>query len=538
MSRAERRSRQICWAAAIVLLVALIVIPFGRLLLIAAEDGAAIFGAALAGSAGRAVFNTLLVCLAVTALAVTGGLAAALAIPRAPRLVQGALRLGTLMPLLVPPFVTALGWVRAYGPAALLDDTLGVSLPGIFGPLGVVLVLAVSAVPLAYLVVSAGLATRAEPDLERAARVHGASAIVAFRSVTLPLIAPSLGAAAALVFATSANAFGVPAVLGLPAGFATVTTHIYRDLAFSADPGAFQQAIALATLLVALTLAALLPVDARRQRGSRTGGTVGSAAPAGHSWPVAAALAVYVVLTAIVPLGALILTSLTRAVGVPPTPANWTLANFGDALSGRAVPALVNSLLLAIVAASCVVAMGALAAWLRRGRGGRVLGSAVVIGFALPGSALAIGVLLTYAAPLRDSLTIILFAYLAKFWALGLRPLAGAVDRLPSDLTRAARASGAGAVTVLRTIALPLLAPVLGAGWLLAFLFSMHELTMSSLLYGPGSETLAVVILNLQQLGDPTVTAALAVVLTLIVLIATLPLRGHRLLSRSMRGLE
>lgn len=52
----------------------------------------------------------------------------------------------------------------------------------------------------------------------------------------------------------------------------------------------------------------------------------------------------------------------------------------------------------------------------------------------------------------------------------------------------------------------------------MVFLFGIHELTMSSLLYGPGSQTLAVVILNLNQLGDVTVTSALAVALTVIVL--------------------
>ena len=58
----------------------------------------------------------------------------------------------------------------------------------------------------------------------------------------------------------------------------------------------------------------------------------------------------------------------------------------------------------------------------------------------------------------------------------------------------------------------------MAAAWVLVFLFSFHELTMSALLYGPGSETLAVVILNLRQIGDVTVTAAMAVVLTLVVL--------------------
>ena len=75
---------------------------------------------------------------------------------------------------------------------------------------------------------------------------------------------------------------------------------------------------------------------------------------------------------------------------------------------------------------------------------------------------------------------------------------------------------------------MPLLRAPLLAAFLLVFLFAFHELTMSALLYGPGSETLAVVILNLRQLGDVTLTAAMAVTLTLVVLIAGVVLVGAR----------
>ena len=62
------------------------------------------------------------------------------------------------------------------------------------------------------------------------------------------------------------------------------------------------------------------------------------------------------------------------------------------------------------------------------------------------------------------------------------------------------------------------------AGAVLVFVFAVHELTMSSLLRGPGNETLAVVVLDYQQIGDPTVTAALAVVLAIVVAVVAAPL--------------
>jgi iron(III) transport system permease protein len=75
---------------------------------------------------------------------------------------------------------------------------------------------------------------------------------------------------------------------------------------------------------------------------------------------------------------------------------------------------------------------------------------------------------------------------------------------------------------------MPLLRPMLLAGGCLVFLFALHEVTMSSLLYGPRTATLGVVVLDLQQLGDPNLTAALAVVLLVILGLAALPLLALR----------
>ncbi|MDP9405645.1 MAG: ABC transporter permease subunit, partial [Actinomycetota bacterium] len=173
---------------------------------------------------------------------------------------------------------------------------------------------------------------------------------------------------------------------------------------------------------------------------------------------------------------------------------------------------------------TAVVLLGALLAVLRHRRVGRGLGSVAILSFAVPGTTLAVATLLAYGPWLRDTVALILVAYVAKFWALGHRTVAGAADGLPADLSRAARVSGAGAATSVRTVVVPLLRPALGAAWLAVFLFGLHELTMSSLLYGPGSKTLAVVILNLAQLGDPTVTSALAVLLTALLLVLATPL--------------
>lgn len=99
-----------------------------------------------------------------------------------------------------------------------------------------------------------------------------------------------------------------------------------------------------------------------------------------------------------------------------------------------------------------------------------------------------------------------------------------------------ARIAGAGPLAAIRTVMLPLLAPALFGGWLLVFLFAFHELTMSSLLYGPGTDTLAVTILNLQQVGDVPVSSALAVILTVPLIVLAVPLVTASRLSRRLLG--
>ena len=515
-------------AVAAVALLVLVGYPRYELFAAAAGEGsrAAVRGLTT-GRSVTAIANTLWTSVVVTAVTLVVATASALVTERMDVPGRRALRLAVLLPLLVPPYVSALSWARAYGPAGLSDRLLGVELPGVFGGFGIVAVVAVNAVPLAYLVIAASLATRAEPDLERAARSSGASGWTAFRTVTLPLLQPALVAAGALVFVTAANNFGVPAVLGRPAGFPTVTTRIYEDLVLSADLAAFTRVLMLASLLVVIAVVVIVVTDVGvglQLRSARTGLPAGGGHGGRRRILPALALVAYLAVTVLVPLVALVLVALTRAVGLPPVPANWTLANLAAALDPATRTAAANSLRLALGAAVLVTVLGAVLAGLRRRRAGRLVGSASLLTFAVPGSALGVAILLAYGGWLRDTLALSLVAYVAKLWAIGHRTIAGAVDGVPEDLLRAARGSGAGAATALRTVMLPLLRPALAAAALVTFLFAFHELAMSALLYGPGTQTLAVVVLNLHQLGDVRTTSALAVILLAAVVVVVGPL--------------
>jgi iron(III) transport system permease protein len=525
-----------------VCLLLLVGVPLGTLFSAAFEQGAGEAWSAVSGDgSGRALLNTVWTSFAVSVLAVAVGTTAAFITERSRAPGRRWLRGAMLASLLSAPLVSAVGWTRAYGRGGLLDEAAGVRWDGLFGPGGVVVVGVCGAVPLAYAVVAASLASRVEPDTERAARASGATSAQALRTVTLPLARPGVAAAAALVFVSAVNAFEVPAVLGIPAGFPTMTTRLYQNLTLSADPAAFTSAVALAAALVVLSVLVVGPADALTGVGGapRTAAAPGSVTvDAGSSWWLAAGLWGFVVLAFAVPLVALVLMALTRAIGLPPVPANWTLDNFALAFNQHVYAALRNSLLLAGAAATVVLLLGVLTAVLGRRGAGRPLGTLVTMTFAVSGSALAVAILLAYGGRLRDTLTIILVAYVAKFWALGHHPVAGALERVPDDLVRAARVNGAGPLVSARSVVAPILGPALAAGWLLVFLFAIHELTISSLLYGPGNETLAVVILNQQQLGDVAATSALSVLLSLLIALGAALLVMARRAARTLGGVR
>lgn len=528
----------------VLVFVLLVGAPLAELVGVVGTAGVDPVVAALTGPAARdAVAGTLVVAAGVCGLAVPGGTLLALVTERTSVPARGALRVALLVPLLVPEFVQGFSWSLVYGPAGYSDRLLGVVLPGLLGPVGVIVVLAVNTVPVVYLIVAAALAVGGEPELERAARASGASALTAFRTVTLPLLRMPLAAALALSFATAVGSFAVPKVLGVPGGFATMTTRIYATLNFAAAAQAFTQVVVLALALVVLVTLVVGPTDLAVGRGrpvvrSRLpAGRLGAGPPSPAGVALAGLVWAYVGLAVAVPLAGVVLTALTPAVGVPPVPANWTLSNFAQATAGQALPGLVHSLLLGVSSASILVALGAVVVALQQRTRGGWLSTLVTLTFAVPGSALAVGVLLAYGRWLTGSLLLVLIAYLAKLWAVAHRPLAGAADRLPPDLVRAARVSGASAVTGLRTVVAPMLAPALAGAWALVFVFALHELTMSSLLYGPGSVTLAVVVLNFAQLGYVGATAALAVVVTVLPLAVAAPLAVYaRLTARRVRA--
>lgn len=524
--------------AAVALYIGLFTLwPLGRLLIeaLGADEAGRSFGILIdqwqSRGTARALWNTLEASFLATLVSVAIGTAMACAIVLTDIRHKALITFVLMLPLLIPPQITALAWIELAGPGSPVLGPLGLApAPGQTNPLyslsGIVLVMGIEHATLVFLAVRAGLIGLPR-DLVEAARLSGAGPLVTLRRVILPLAGPSILAGAALAFVASIGNFGVPALLGIPGRYTMLTTLIYQRLN-GFGPSVLGEVAAIALILILLTVAGL---GLRAFLAGRIGAVIDRGGVAltpfalkGRRLPTELVLWTVLVVIAILPLVALIAASLKPAVGVPLNADTATLANYRFAVFGSEATrrAFANSFFLAgsaaLIAAFVAIPLAYLAV-IRRLRPARVLELVADTPYAVPGTVLALGVILVYLPPLPflgvsiyGTLAIILVAYLARFLTLALRPVTACMETIEPALDEAARVVGAGPLRRLVSIILPIAAPAAAAGALLIFMTAFNELTVSALLWSTGTETLGVVVFFLQYEGNSPAASALAAV--------------------------
>lgn len=173
------------------------------------------------------------------------------------------LRLLYFSPFLVPPFIGAIAWLSLLGPAGDINQALssmvGSSEPvfSIFGPVGITALLTIHSYPAAYIIIAASL-RRVPTSLEEAARLSGAGRLKSLRDVTLPLVRPALIATFTLTAVSNLSDFGIPAILGLPVRYYTLSTLIYKYLVSSVLDNPLQVVAAIGLVLLVVAVIAVL----------------------------------------------------------------------------------------------------------------------------------------------------------------------------------------------------------------------------------------------------------------------------------------
>jgi len=458
-----------------------------------------------------------------------------------------------LIPMMVPPHVTAIAWTQAMGPASPLLGTLGLAPPPgsphpLYGRGGVIALLSVQHMPLVFLVVLAALRTLPR-EMSEAARISGAGTWRLLRRVILPLLGPNLLAAYTLAFVSALGNFGIPALLGIPGRYTTLPVLIWQRLS-SFGPSMLADVAVLSALMASIAVAVVavqMTLTARARAA-----LVGPPQPPlkydlGTARPLAeAGMVLLILVTLALPMTALFGTALVVTYGLPLTFETITLANFREVLLNQSATAraFLNSTLAAGTAALTLALAAALVA--RFVADPHRLGRRVGIGistlaettYAIPGIVISIAFILAFLRPLPflgvsiyNTLWIIILAYLCAFFAVALKPATAASQQLDPALDEAAQVAGAGWGQRMRRIFLPLLAPAAASGAILVFLTAYNEITVSALLWSTGTETIGMVIYNFEHGGYTTIAAAMSAV----TVIATVTLMG--LLDRLGRRL-
>jgi iron(III) transport system permease protein len=383
----------------------------------------------------------------------------------------------SLLPLAVPSYILASTVASALGPAGWIGAPLGLPRPR--GLLAATLVLVLVTAPYVQLVVGAALA-RSSAAEEEAARTLGASPGRVFRQVVLPRLRPALAYAALVSLLYAVSDFGAVAVLDVP----VLTWRLYESVQ--------HQDLARAALLGGALLLATLPLFgvARVLRGGDPARGVANPRPPARRRPGPGGLALaytahglVIGLGVVVPVATMlgwVAEGLRRGL---PFAAPW------EALGHTAVLAVAGALLTVLLAA-------APAALTRAGRTGALLEQGVYLTSALPGVLVAFGLMLValtasralgggglYAALLSTG-ALLLLGYALRFLAEVFGPLRAAVLGLDPRQREGARVLGVGFAGWARRVALPALAPGVGAALVVGFVAVLKELPVTLLLGG------------------------------------------------------
>jgi iron(III) transport system permease protein len=485
----------------------------------------------LSDSGFHSAFGTsLLVSCGMTLIAVPLGSLLAFLLVRTDLPGKKLLEPWLLVPIFLSPVVLAFGYVVAVGPVgffSLWTKALIGRVPwNLYTLYGVILIAGLTHVPHSFLYVSSAL-RGVDPSVEEAARVVGAGPWRIAATVSLPLVLPSILFSAALIFLLGFELFGLPLVLGDPAGLLVLTTYLYKLTNLLGVPSYHLMAV-VALSIVALTF----PLVYMQRRLLRTAGRFAVIGGKGQAfrplplgalrWPAVALVLLWLAVTVILPL---------IGVGLRSVVSQWgegirisevlTLDHFRElAHYPNLVRGIVNTLLIGGIGGALSVAFYAviaLAAHRWQSRWVSVLDYLVMLPRALPGLIVGLAFLWLFLffkpiAPLRTTLFSLWIAYTVVWLAYGLRLISASLLQVKPELEEAARVIGARPRLVYRDVTLPLIRFGLIGSWLLVFMMFVREYSTGVYLLGPGTEVIGSLIVSLWGTGALDLISALSVI--------------------------
>ena len=483
-----------------------------------------------------ALINTLQLALGTGVMSVVIGVPLAWATARTDIKFRNAVHALVALSYITPPYLTALAYIILLGPdAGQFNRFLRMFIEVNSGPIniftmgGIIFVIGIHVFAFTYFLTYSALRA-VDSSLEESAQILGARRWQTTLRVNLPLVAPAITGGALLAAIDSLALFGPQAIIGTPAQIVFLPTRIYATI--GSYPPRWAEASALSLVLVLLTVIGLAIQRSYLERRSYV--TVGGRglrtnriSLGAWRWPLLLFCIAVVFFSAVAPIGVLVLTAFCKSWTDPPSLSNFTLAHFATALffDQVSVRGILNSTKLATAAAAVALVIGASMAYLdlrTSVRGRRLLDYLAILPLGLPGTVMAVGILLAFLrlpVPIYGTIWILLAAYVARFMPLATRSANATFRQIDPSLEEAGRITGASWSVAVRRILFPLSRPGLLVAFLLVFIPSFSELSATILLYAGGTETIAIAIYRLNDLGQLEVVSALAVFTIAVVLV-------------------
>lgn len=407
-----------------------------------------------------------------------------------------------LIPMILPPFVGAIGVKQILGQEGSFNALLAAI--GLLNPgtpidwlgqsrlFGVVVMNALHLYPILYLNVVAALAN-VDPAMEEAAENLGCTGFRKFHKITLPLIMPGLFAGGTIVFIWAFTELGVPLMFD----FSRVTSvQIFsgiKDIGGNPFPFALVAVMLVSTILLYATSKLTLGRSSHAMMAKATSQGGPRPLPPAKGWLCTLAFT-FVTFLAVLPHIGVILVAFSRDWYGTILPTGWTLEHFHTALGhDLTLPSIRNSLKYASLATLVDIVLGIAIAYVvvrSKIAGRQILDAMAMLPLAVPGLVLAFGYLAMtqpgklfgFMNPAADPLLILVIAYSVRRLPYVVRSAAAGFQQTSVTLEEAAQNLGCPPLRTLRKITIPLIAANLMAGGLLAFSFAMLEVSDSLIL--------------------------------------------------------
>ena len=453
---------------------------------------------------------------------------------RLPRGWLTALDAAVLLPLVSPPFTTAIAMIFSFGPRGLITyDLLGLKGVTVYGATSTLLSEILTYFPIAYLTLRPLLAG-IDSNIEGMALSLGASRWRVFRTVTLPLTIPGLANAFLLLFAASLADFATPLILAGNA-FPVLPTQAYLQITglFDLRGGA---ALSFALLVPALAVFLLQRYWVSRRYYVTVTGKGAGQAPFDSVAPIVRIVllgaCVSITLVVLYFYALLLYASLVVALGANHS---LTLAHY-RVIFTEGLKAIHDTLIIAGFAMPLGGLYGVLVGYLVTRKafpGQRTMELTSMINYALPGTIVGIAYLIAFNEPpieLTGTALIIIACYVFRYGPTGIRATVALLAQIDRSLEEASRGLGAASGTTFRRVTLPLILPAFFAGLGVVFIRSMTAISATIFLVSIGWTLITVKILqDMTELAlGPAAAFSVLVVVIVFAMIALIG-RGLRL---------